>query len=157
MRARPGLTLTLWAELVIKISPQQLAFRSFQWHPFSRLRLPPLAGAVRRPLPNNEAASVHAPVPFLLRLVPATALVVIYEHPASPRNRNLLANLKGPIDFKRFSARSISQLARRSRSREFLHIGRIFPRAYCRSSSASISASAASPIRQDRGHRLGAP
>jgi hypothetical protein len=109
------------------------------------------------PLPNNEAASIHAPVPFLLRLVPATALVVIYEHPASPRNRNLLANLKGPIDFKRFSARSISQLARRSRSREFLHIGRIFPRAYCRSSSASISASAASPIRQDRGHRLGAP
>jgi hypothetical protein len=153
MRARPGLTLTLWAELVIKISPQQLAFRSFQWHPFSRLRLPPLAGAVRRPFQTMRPPAFTR----LLRLVPATALVVIYEHPASPRNRNLLANLKGPIDFKRFSARSISQLARRSRSREFLHIGRIFPRAYCRSSSASISASAASPIRQDRGHRLGAP
>jgi hypothetical protein len=80
-----------------------------------------------------------------------------WPHRSCASSRNLLANLKEPIDFKRFSIRSFSQLTQRNRGREFFRIGRISLRTCCRSPSASISASAAIPIRLDQGHRLDAP
>ena len=44
------------------------------------------------------------------------------------QNRNLLANLDPPLDFKRYLDLTISPARQRSRSREFFHIGRIFLR-----------------------------